>query len=50
MKVRITPATQDKAAWMFNARHCRGPSLALRIAYCTASGIESPNQTQIGQK
>ena len=35
---------------MFNARHCLGPPLALRTAYCTATGIERPNQTQIGQK
>ena len=50
MKVRIPPTTVDKAAWMFNARHCLGPPLALRTAYCTATGIERPNQTQIGQK
>ena len=50
MKVRITPATHDSAAWIDNARHRRGPSSARRIAYCTASGIDSPNHTQIGQK
>ena len=35
---------------MFSARHCRGPALALLIAYCTASGIARPNHTQMGQK
>ena len=50
MKVRMPPATDDSAAWMLSARHCRGPALALLIAYCTASGIARPNHTQTGQK
>ena len=50
MNVRIAPTTHDSAACTDSARHWRGPSTALRIAYCTAIGIESPNHTQIGQK
>ena len=50
MKVRMPPATQASAACVLSARHWRGPLLALRIAYCSAIGIISPNQTQIGQK
>ena len=50
MKVRMPPATVASAACVLSARHCGGPALALRIAYCTASGIARPNHTQTGQK